>query len=94
MVKFIHYSISNAGVEVVALAKETLVASLDRLRVFGSTICVDMTMPAFVDCGDHFENCWCDKISAGKKQKQLEFRTQGLEVLSHPAPRCQLCRYS
>jgi len=39
-------------------------------------------------------NCWCDKISAGKKQKQLEFRTPGLEILSHPTPRCQLCQYS
>ena len=69
MVKFIHYGTSNVGVEVVALAKEALVASLDRLRVFGSTICVDMTMLAFVDCGDHFEDHWvCEYWKADERR--------------------------
>jgi len=54
---------------VVALAKEALVASLDRLRVFGSTICVDMTMLTFVDCGDHFEDHWvCEYWKADKRR--------------------------
>jgi len=54
-VEFIHYGTSRATAEAVVLAKEVLAASLDRLRVFGSTICVEMTMLEFVDCGDHFE---------------------------------------
>jgi len=54
-VEFIHYGTSRATAEAVVLAKDVLAASLDRLRVFGSTICVEMTMLEFVDCGDHFE---------------------------------------
>jgi len=69
-------------VEVVALAKEALAASLDRLRVFGSTICVEMTILVFVDCGDHFEKlCEC-------KVKFLGCHSEGWESQEKTRPLC------